>query len=230
MTLHDVSIDTIDTDKTGSNKKFDLYKVFWMFFIGSVLGCLIEAIWFLIYHNSLEYRSSLIFFPFTLIYGVGALVLYLGLHKIKRKKLLHIFIFGVVASTILEYSFSLLQEMLLGSVSWSYSDSTFFNIGGRISLSMSFAWGLLSILWVIAIQPWFEKLISKIPTQVNKPLTWGLMVFLAINAVISLAAVTRWGMRLDGIPPANIIAATLDKLFPNELMTKFYPSMIWIGK
>lgn len=82
-------------------------------------------------------------------------------------------------------------------------------------------------LWVIAIQPFFEILIKKIPARMYKPLSLGLAAFLVINAAISIAAVSRWGMRLEGIPPMNSIVSVIDRLFPNEFMTRIYPNMRW---
>lgn len=204
----------------------NVYQSFWIFFIGAFIGFFVETIWCLLYHGRLEYRSSFILFPFSTVYGLGALVLYLGLRKIEKNKILHIFAFGAVTCTAVEYICSLIQEKVVGTVSWDYS-ATLFNIGGRVCLELTFAWGLLAVLWVLLIQPFFEKVISKIPARVYKPLTWGLAVILAINLVISVAAIARWGVRLDGIPPSNIITVVIDKVFPNGFMSIIYPSMRW---
>lgn len=207
-------------------RKINLYTLFWMFVIGSFAGFFIETIWCLMYHDKLEYHSCLIFLPFTVVYGFGTLVLYLGLHNVGKDKILYTFIFGMAACTIVEYLCSLFEEIFFGTTSWDYSD-VFLNIGGRVCLSLSIVWGVLAILWILAIQPFFEKLIRKIPAQIYKPITWGLAIFIVLNAAVSIAAVTRWGMRIDGIPPANNIAAAIDILFPDEFMTRIYPKMLW---
>lgn len=218
--------DNIIEKKAVYSKIMDLYQVFWIFLIGSVVGFVVETVWCLIRNGRVECRSSMILGPFTAVYGFGALVLYFGNRFLAKNNILHIFFYGAAASTVVEYFCSLFQETLFGSVSWDYSSQPF-NIDGRVSLLYSIFWGLLAILWFMTIQPAFEALISKIPARIYKPLTRWLAVFLVLDAVISIAAVTRWGMRLDGIPSANIIAETLDKLFPNEFMTKIYTNMRW---
>lgn len=206
--------------------KISLYNIFWFFFIGSIAGFIIETIWCIINRGSFEWRSSMIVGPFTVVYGIGASILHIVLHNIDKRKVLHIFSFGVATGTAVEYLCSLLQEKLFGSVSWDYSDK-FLNINGRVCLQCSIVWGLLAILWVAAIQPLIKKLISKIPAGVYKPLTLCLAVFLLLDALISIAAVTRWGLRLEGIPAANLITTAIDSLLPNETMAMFYPNMIW---
>lgn len=210
-----------------SYKKFDLYKAFWIFLFGSVFGFVIETMWCLFKNGVLECRSSMIFGPFVAVYGIGALFLYLGMQFFPDKnKILHIFIFGCVAGTVVEYLFSFIQEVFFGSVSWDYSGK-FLNIGGRVCLQYSVFWGLLTIVWYILIQPLFEKLIAKIPERIYKPLTMWTIAFISINIILSIAAVTRWGMRLDGIPAGNMIATLIDRVFSNEFMETVYPNMLW---
>ena len=237
MTIHSTYTETIpltgyvtvNKTKKGtiSKIKCDFYKLFWIFLIGSVVGFIVETIWCLIHNGSFECRSSMIIGPFTAVYGLGALVLYIGTKLFTGKnKILHIFIFGTVSGTVVEYLCSLFQEMFCGSVSWDYTGQLF-NIGGRVCLLYSVFWGLLSILWFIAVQSAFEKLISKIPARIYKQLTIWLAVFMVLDILVSIVAVTRWGMRIDGIPAGNILASTIDKLFPNEFMSAIYPNMLW---
>lgn len=208
------------------SENVDFYKSCWMVFIGSVVGFVFETLWCLIKRGRLECRSSLLLVPFTIVYGVGALVLYIGLHKIDKDKITHIFTFGFAAGSVVEFLFSFLQEKFFGTVSWDYS-ARFFNISGRICLIYSVFWGLLAVLWVLLIQPFFQNLIMKIPKKIYKALTLGMIVFIGVNIIISVAAVARWNTRLDGIPAVNTIAATIDKLFPNEMMNTIYPNMVF---
>jgi uncharacterized membrane protein len=164
--------------------------------------------------------------PFTVIYGIGALILYIGLSKIDGKKLPRVFLFGALAGTAVEFFASFFQEAVVGSVSWDYSSKPL-NIGGRVCLLYSVYWGLLAILWCKAIQPLFVKMIARIPKRFYRPLTIGLAVFLAVNIVISLAAVYRWGTRMDGVPPSGLITTVLDSLFPDDFMQAVYSNMLW---
>jgi hypothetical protein len=73
----------------------------------------------------------------------------------------------------------------------------------------------------------FEKIIKKIPQRIFKPLTIALAVFIAVDIVVSVAAVARWGMRLDGVPAGGTITYLIDSLFPNQFMEMVYPNMLW---
>jgi uncharacterized membrane protein len=206
--------------------KSNLDEAFWMFAIGSVVGFIVETIWCLIKNGTIESRSSVILAPINAVYGIGALVLYIMGKCLVNKNILHIFAFGAVAGTVVEYLCSLFQETLFGSVSWDYSGQ-FLNIGGRVCLLYSVFWGLLAVLWFRAIQPTFKKLISKIPEKIYKPLTWGLAVFIAIVIVVSIVAVARWNTRIEGVPATNSVTALIDSLFPNTFMERIYPNMMF---
>lgn len=222
------SVDAIPYISEGnavSRPRFDaLYKPFWIFVIGSLAGFVFETIYCFIRKGVFEYRSSLIFVPFTAIYGLGAMVLYVGIRKINKTNTFLIFTFGLVVGTAIEYFCSLLQERLFGTISWDYSQS-FMNLGGRVCLRLSAMWGLLAIVWAIAIEPLLEALIAKIPQKIYKPLTQAVFLFLMVNAVISFAAVMRWTNRLGGVNPAWTLSVAMDRLFPDEFMMKIFPNM-----
>lgn len=65
-----------ESHSSPQTNRIDLYKSFWMFFIGPVIGVFVETVWCLVYHGKLECRTSLLLFPFAVVYGCGALVLY----------------------------------------------------------------------------------------------------------------------------------------------------------
>ena len=51
------------------------YKLFWVFFIGCFAGVVLETIYCLIQRGHYESRVGLIYGPFNLVYGIGALCL-----------------------------------------------------------------------------------------------------------------------------------------------------------
>lgn len=202
----------------------NFYKIFWIFVIGSVVGFILETIWCFIRHGYVESRTSLMFSPITVVYGIGAIVLYIGLYKIDKKNNSHIFFFGVIAGTVIEYLASLAQEMVFGSLSWDYS-SVPFNINGRVCLHMAVIWGVLAILWAKSFEPLFEKAIMKIPNSVGKQVTYLMFLFLITSALLSAIAVARWSDRLIGVPHTSALGAWLDSAFPNQFMETVYPNM-----
>lgn len=212
------------TEATRVKESADLYTVFWMFIVGSVAGYVVETIFAFIKTGQYQNRSSMLVSPFNVIYGVGALVLYIGLHRISRKNTAHIFLFGMVSGTAIEYFLSWAQQAVFGTVSWDYSVLPL-NIGGRVSLLFALFWGALAILWVKAFQPLLERMIAVIPKRIGKHIAVCLLIFLVLDVLISVIAVARWGARLDGVPAGSAVVEIVDRLFPNSFMEKVYYSM-----
>ena len=78
------------------------YELFWIFFIGCFLGVVIESIWCVLTRGYYESRSGLIYGPFNLIYGFGALLMTIGLNPLQHKKDKTIFFFGFMIGTVFE--------------------------------------------------------------------------------------------------------------------------------
>ncbi|MDR0848249.1 MAG: putative ABC transporter permease [Propionibacteriaceae bacterium] len=223
-----VVLATPQTLATARSTKIDLYQSFWMSVIGSVAGFCVETIYCLVKYGRLESRTSLLLIPFTVVYGAGAVALYLVLRNIDKSKLPSVFVIGALTGSVVEFLFSFLEEKIFGTVSWDYS-GRFLSIGGRVCFWSAIMWGALSIAWVLLIQPLFQKLIAKIPATAFKALTWRLFAFIALNAVISIAAVARWNMRLNGSSASNVVLVALDALFPDQMMSQIYPNMVFGG-
>lgn len=204
---------------------FNFYKLFWVFVLGSIIGCAVETIFVLVLRGGYECRASLIYGPFNIIYGIGALTLYVGLYKINRNKKHHIFIFGAVAGTIVEFISSWVQEMAFGTVSWDYSHLPL-NIGGRVCLLFGVFWGVLALVWAMFLQPGFDKLIAKIPNTIGKPATWIFCVFFIFNIAVSAVAVNRWQQRMEGISATTAFSMVLDQFFPDSLMEHNFGEMV----
>jgi uncharacterized membrane protein len=209
------------------NKKDDFFKGFWVFLICSIVGFFVETVWCICKHGCFQSRSSMVFGPFTAVYGICALALFYAAKYFSGKnRALRIFIYGAIAGTAVEYLSSLAQETIVGSVSWDYS-ARILNIGGRVCLLYSIFWGLMSVLCDKVVLPALNKFITGIPARLYKPLTIGLAVFMLINIIVSTIAVARWGMRLDGVPAGSRAALIIDQIFPNEFMASVYPNMRW---
>lgn len=202
------------------------YKAFCMFVIGCVVGFVVETLFCLVTKGTVECRSSLVIGPFNTVYGVGALALYLCLGRLGKKNIVQLFLVGAVLGTVVEFLCSFLQEVVFGTISWDYSNMPL-NIGGRVCILFTVFWGLLAILWAKLLQPLLEKLIALIPHRIARPLTCCLLVFFILNITVSVAAVARWGMRVDGVPATNIITTWIDRLLPNSFVEQIYPNMIF---
>ena len=119
----------------------NLYKLLLILYIGSFAGVMVELIWCFLRHGYLESRAGLVYGPFNLLYGVGAVVLTVFLYRYRNRGRWLSFLVGMAVGSAVEYACSFAQEIFLGSRSWDYSDMPF-NLNGRICLLYSVFWGL----------------------------------------------------------------------------------------
>ena len=210
------------------------YKLFWVFFIGCFAGVVLETIYCLIQRGHYESRVGLIYGPFNLVYGIGALCLSGALYQFRNRGRVFSFVGGFVVGSVVEYACSWFQEVCFGSTSWDYSNMPY-NLNGRICLLYSIFWGILGIFWIKDIYPRMAKWILKIPNKVGKPLTWVLLVFMVFNSVMTLftslrkqvkeverGRLTEYAARREGVEPRNAFEAYLDEHYPDERMQKIF--------
>lgn len=218
---------TIDLEETATqhfSKGLGIYKLLLVCFIGSFAGVVVEMLWCLITNGYLESRAGLVYGPFNLLYGAGAVVLTVCLYRFRNRGAWISFLGGMLVGSVVEYLCSWGQEMLFGSRSWDYSHMPF-NINGRICLLYSVFWGFLGVLWIKNLYPRMAQLILKIPNKPGKIATWVLTVFFLFNSVMSLAAVGRWAERVNSIPASNQFELFLDDHFPDQRMETIYANM-----
>lgn len=199
-------------------------KLFWVFFIGCFGGVVIETLWCLITRGHYESRVGLIYGPFNLVYGLGALVLTYSLYKYRNRSGIYSFIGGFISGSIVEYLCSFFQELAFGSTSWDYSSMPY-NLNGRICLEYSIFWGILGVLWIKTIYPIMARWILKIPNKIGKALTTALLVFMILNSFMSGSTVYRWYQRTQGKEASNIFETYIDNHYPNSRMEKIYANL-----
>jgi len=208
-----------------AKSKITYSKIFWLFLLGSLAGFVLEGLWCIFKTGAWESHSATVIGPFCIIYGFGAVVVYLISTWMKGRRLPLQFILFSVAGALVEYFGSLFQEVILGSVSWDYSDH-FMNISGRVSLQMTLLWGVLGIFFVRLFFPLLVKLFGKMTHRIWKIVCVLLSVFMAVNLLLSATAVMRWRERVtENITPGNIFEQFLDETYDNETMKQNYPNM-----
>ncbi len=218
-------IDHAENEAAHFAKGMNLYKLLLLCFIGSFVGVIIELLWCYIRNGYFESRSGLVWGPFNLLYGAGAVALTVGLYRFRNRGSHISFLGGMLVGSAVEYLCSWGQEVLIGSRSWDYSGMPL-NINGRICLLYSIFWGALGVLWIKNLYPRVAKLILKIPNNIGRILTWCATVFLIANSIVSLLAVMRWSQRVDGITEVgNFLWQFFDTRFPDERMARIYANM-----
>lgn len=186
-----------------------------LFIFASFIGYIIEEVWFFMRRGYFESRASVLYGPFSAVYGFSVCAVTLVLHRLKRKNWLTVFIISFIFATLTELVFSMMQELFFGSFGWSY-DSLKINFDGRICLLYSFYWGLLGIFWIKVIYPTFRSFVYKIPNKTRKVLTFVLAVFMIGNIIISCAAGSRMKDRNKGIKASTKIEHFLDENYSND--------------
>ena len=220
------TIDLRERESSHFAKGMNWYKLLLVCFIGSFAGVVIELLWCLLRNGYLESRSGLVYGPFNLLYGAGAVALTGALYKFRNKGAWISFLGGMIVGSVVEYACSWGQEMLFGSRSWDYSGVPF-NLNGRICLLYSFFWGFLGVWWIKDMYPRMAKWILKIPNDWGKVITWCFTIFFIFNSFVSLAAVGRWSERVEGLAPSNAVEEFLDERFHDERMERIYANMEW---
>ena len=201
------------------------YKLFWLFFIGAVLGDFTETIFCRITAGEWMSRSSLVWGPFSIVWGLALVFATVLLYKDREKPDRHIFIAGTLLGGAYEYICSVFTEIAFGKVFWDYSKIPF-NLGGRINLLYCFFWGIAAVLWIKLLYPHFSRWIEKIPVLWGYVLTCTLAVFLAVNMAVSVMALVRYERRAAGDLADSAWERIMDEHFDDNRMEKIYPNAI----
>ncbi len=205
-------------------KGLNIYKLLLICFIGSFAGVVIEMLWCLIVEGFVESRAGLVYGPFNLLYGLGAVALTMMLYKYRNRSKIFSFVGGVIVGSAVEYVSSWFQEMVYGTRPWDYSNMVF-NLNGRICLFYSVIWGVLSIVWIKDLYPRIAWLILKIPNKVGKIGTWIMTVFMIVNILVTMAAMYRWSERMKGTEPSNALWSYVDSRFDDSRMSRIFPNI-----
>ncbi len=198
---------------------FCFYKYFWIFIIGSIIGFLYEVMLEYIHTGNIFSKQELIFGPFTVVYGIGAVIYTIVASKFKNMGVL--FLITAFFGGVLEFLYSFFEERFFGTLSWDYTGLVS-NIDGRTTILYSIGWGILGILYIRWIYPLLSKFIESIPKKVAIPITWLAIMFMVFNIIITVFSSVRQYERRRNIPAKNSIDEFYDKYFPDEKLDKIY--------
>ena len=138
-----------------------MLKIFYIFIIYSILGWFMEVVIVSSKKRKITARGFLIG-PWCPIYGFGALFITLLLKKYYNDPIA-LFVMSFLMGTISEYVTSYIMEKLFHARWWDYSDHKF-QINGRVSLTTSLGFGLLGLILVYILNPFFLRIIQNIPS------------------------------------------------------------------
>jgi uncharacterized membrane protein len=201
------------------------YKLFIIFYVTGVLGCIVEVFFCRYSMGRWMHRSSLIFEEISLVWGGAFVIGTIFLHKHKDSNPLFIIIFGALIGAFFEYLCSAFTEYFLGAVFWSYGKQPF-NLNKRINLLYSLLWGVASLIYIKGLYPLINKMLKAIPEKVGRVVVSILFVFFCFDLVISTTNGMRYQDRRHGIPPRNFIEEKYDQYFPDEYMESRFSNTI----
>lgn len=223
-----VQIEKPQRDKTVFAAGCCMQKLVWLFFIGCLLGDITETIFCRITAGVWMSRSSLVWGPFSIVWGFAIAAVTDLLYKYKDRSDRFLFLMGTALGGAYEYLCSVLSEMVFGTVFWDYSEIPF-NLGGRINLLYCFFWGFAAVAWFKIFYPPVSRLIEKIPVKIGKIITWLLIIFMLADGIVSSAALARYNARSNGIEAENSFESWVDKHFDDERMAQVYPKAKKVG-
>ena len=208
---------------TTAEKAMSFSDLVWLFVVGAFLGDVVETIFCRVTAGVWMSRSSLVWGPFSVVWGLALVLAAVLLRGSERKSESRIFWFGVILGGAYEYVCSAVTELLFGTVFWDYSGFKF-NLGGRINLLYCFFWGIAAVAWIRYGYPLVAKGMNKLKTHIRPWMTAALAVFMAVNMGMSALALARYDARTSGVEAATPLAVFLDAHFDNARMERIYPN------
>jgi len=167
-----------------------IFEILFTLIICGVIGWAFETVETWIHYGRLTARGMLFIsringfpivwgLPLILMYGIGGAIL-IWCFKPLAKEPVKLFFVGTFVLTIFEYATSVFCEDVLGMKLWDYSH-LFMNFQGRVCLSSSLAWGILSVISVKLLAPLFDRIYGKIN---NKRLLHIIIIALMVFIIV----------------------------------------------
>ena len=235
-TKNEENIKAENTENTGNKTKkrktingISIWRILAYFIIYSVAGYVVETIYGIITKGVWESRQSFLYGPFCGIYGLGAVIMIICLHKFP-KKFNALFIGGFIVGSIVEYVVSLVGEWLLGVRWWDYSEMPL-NINGRICVYFSVFWGFLGIYLIASLNPKVDRIIDWIKSKFKtykalKTFVMTVFILLMIDCISTAFAIEFFLVRMivdHDIDVANkdLVLEQYDEIYGNENLSEF---------
>lgn len=155
------------------------YELLWLFFVYSFFGWILETASAAMKQRRFVNRG-LVNAPLCVIYGVGAVLITVICQELTG---FWLFLYSVIASTVLEWSAGHLIERMYHERWWDYSGRRW-NMDGYVCLSASIFWGLLSMV----MMKWGNTLMIRVFRLLPGALGTVLVLALLTLLVLDLAA------------------------------------------
>ena len=177
--------------KLNIQKKLSEYFLYFMLY--SIIGWIYEVFLEVVVYRWGFSNRGVLFGPYCIVYGVGAVVLILCLWKLKEKRIcigkipvtpLLVFIGIVLITTAIELAASYIMESTHGEWLWDYRRFAF-NFEGRIALNPSIRFGIGGMVFLYVLQPLFKKLTAKMSDRTLYTVSLILFILLIADVIFT---------------------------------------------
>ena len=173
-----------------------LLEVSLYFFIYAFLGWVCESIYCSIGNNKIINRGFLNG-PICPVYGFGALIVIFFLDN-HQDSIIEIFMYGLILTSILEYTTGYLLETIFNTTWWDYSDEKY-NLKGRVCIKNSILFGLMSVILMEVIHKIILNLVASIPLLLIIFLVASSIVLLVIDLSFTVISMNKLNTKLKSL-------------------------------
>ncbi len=197
-------------------KKPTYQKMFWLFIAGSLLGVLIEGVWYYFMHGHWETHVVSIWGDFCIIYGLGAVGYYIGNYAMQGKNIFLRFIVFMLIGTGVEFICGIVLKYCLNMRAWTYKGYAF-SFMDMICLKMAVIWGIAGILFGYLI-PGIDKMLTLTEGRTMDIVCVIFSVFMTVNFILTGICLVRWKQRRENVPPQNSFFSRIDEKYGDDYM------------
>lgn len=216
--INSQNINDINTDEKTGVRAVTYPRLFWLFIIGSVMGVIIEGVWYYFMHDRWETHVVTIWGPFCIIYGFGFSGYYAACHGFGKLNIFLRFLIYACLGSGVELICGLLLKYYLNMKAWTYAHYPL-NFMGLICVKMTIIWGFVGLVFQMLL-PFFDWMLSHMENRL-----WNIgciifSVFLGIDFIVTGACFLRWKERHEGKEPSGRIEEIIDEKYGSDFMKK----------
>lgn len=166
----------------------NLQIAFWLFWVYSAFGWLLETLWWAVRKHTFANRGFLNG-PVCSIYGVAALLMAVFLQDLRNDPVFLLLGCAITGAAVELIGGRLLEHFGVGRW-WDYSGRRF-QLGGYVSLGSTVLWGLLGAVCMTWCNPFLIWILEMIPAVVRYLMLGALAAVYGIDLVGSVLAVCK---------------------------------------
>ncbi len=187
-----------------------------LFAIYSFIGWILEVI-YRSFNSRKFVNAGFLYGVFIPIYGTGALTLVLLNSIIADTNIAVKFTVFTLTLTAIEYITGILSEKIFNLTLWDYSENKF-NINGKVCLSFSASWGIMSLIFTEYIHPFAVSVIYHIPDEILKTTAVVFSLYLLTDTTLSAINLNRFRRKIAWLYSEYL---TLSNHEMDSIMLKF---------